>query len=191
MIVGITGGIGSGKTTVAKIIEVFGFPVYYSDQRAKELMNENEDLKKQLKIYFGEELYQNDLLDRAKLAAKIFQDKEALFFVNSIVHPAVRADFNSWAKKQTVQPVFQESALLFEIGAQKVMDCTILVTANENTRIERVMKRDKCTRDEVLSRMKSQLVDAEKEKLASFIIQNDAQKLVIPQVLQIIEKLKS
>lgn len=188
--IGITGGIGSGKSTVAKIIEVLGFPVYYSDHQAKVLMNSSDEIREELNNHFGIDLYSDGTLNRKLLADKIFQNKEELNFVNQLVHPIVRQDFYLWSEKQTSKIVFQESALLFETGNEKNFTATILVTASDELRIQRVMKRDNCSRASVLERMKNQLKESDKRSKASYIIENNETESLIQQTLKIVEIIK-
>lgn len=173
-IIGLTGGIGSGKTTVAKFIEEFGFPVYYSDDRAKDIVNDNHDLKVKIKELLGDESYdENGFYNRKFVAAKVFNDKELLQSLNQIIHPAVRLDFEDWVKKQTKYLVFKETALLFELKLHKQCYRSVLVTAEDNLRIKRVMDRDGKTYREVQSVMEKQMPEKEKIKLANCIIYNN------------------
>ncbi|MCD1115942.1 dephospho-CoA kinase [Chryseobacterium turcicum] len=173
-IIGLTGGIGSGKTTVAKFIEDFGFPVYYSDDRAKEIVNDNEDLKLKIKELLGSDAYDKDeIYDRKFVAGKVFNDKELLQSLNEIIHPAVRLDFEDWVKKQTKYLVFKETALLFELKLHKQCYRSVLVTAEDNIRIKRVMDRDGKTYREVQSVMEKQMPEKDKIKLASCVIYNN------------------
>ncbi|UOE37700.1 dephospho-CoA kinase [Chryseobacterium oryzae] len=173
-IIGLTGGIGSGKTTVAKFIENCGFPVYYSDDRAKEIVNDNDDLKSKIKELLGEESYlQNGLYNRKFVAEKVFNDKELLQQLNEIIHPAVRIDFEKWVNKQTQYLIFKETALLFELKLNKQCYQSILVTAEDNIRIKRVMDRDGKTYREVQSVMEQQMPEREKIKIADFLIYNN------------------
>ncbi|MBD3904588.1 dephospho-CoA kinase [Chryseobacterium sp. Ch-15] len=173
-IIGLTGGIGSGKTTVAKFIEEFGFPVYYSDDRAKDIVNDDEDLKIKIKELLGSDAYDKDgIYDRKFVAAKVFNDKELLQSLNQIIHPAVRLDFEDWVKKQTKYLVFKETALLFELKLHKQCYRSVLVTAEDNLRIKRVMDRDGKTYREVQSVMEKQMPEKEKIKLANCIIYNN------------------
>lgn len=173
-IIGLTGGIGSGKTTVAKFIENCGFPVYYSDDRAKEIVNDNDDLKSKIKELLGEESYlKNGLYNRKFVAEKVFNDKELLQQLNEIIHPAVRIDFEKWVNKQTQYLIFKETALLFELKLNKQCYQSILVTAEDNIRIKRVMDRDGKTYREVQSVMEKQMPEREKIKIADFVIYNN------------------
>ncbi len=172
MIVGLTGGIGSGKSTVGSMFKELGIPVYNSDERAKELMHTSKTLRKQLLELFGEEAYINETLNKAFIAEKVFKDSAKLTALNRIVHPAVRKDFSTWAASQKAPYVIQETALLFENKAQKFYDRTILVTAPKEDRIQRVLARDNATRKQVLARMDKQLDDFEKLELADSVIEN-------------------
>lgn len=173
-IIGLTGGIGSGKTTVAKFIEDCGFPVYYSDDRAKDIVNDNDDLKIKIKKLLGEDSYdQNGLYNRKFVAEKVFNNKDLLQSLNEIIHPAVRADFEDWVKKQTKYLVFKETALLFELKLNKQCYRSILVTAEDNIRIKRVMDRDGKTYRQVQSVMEKQMPEKEKIKLADCVIYNN------------------
>ncbi|MDQ8143440.1 dephospho-CoA kinase [Chryseobacterium sp. CFS15] len=173
-IIGLTGGIGSGKTTVAKFIEDCGFPVYYSDDRAKDIVNDNEDLKVRIKELLGSDSYdENGLYNRKFVAEKVFNNKDLLQSLNEIIHPAVRLDFEDWVKKQTKYLIFKETALLFELQLNKQCYRSILVTAEDNIRIKRVMDRDGKTYREVQSVMEKQMPEKEKIKLADCIIYNN------------------
>ncbi|QQQ27580.1 dephospho-CoA kinase [Chryseobacterium indoltheticum] len=173
-IIGLTGGIGSGKTTVAKFIEDCGFPVYYSDDRAKDIVNDNEDLKVRIKELLGSDSYdENGLYNRKFVAEQVFNNKDLLQSLNEIIHPAVRLDFEDWVKKQTKYLIFKETALLFELQLNKQCYRSILVTAEDNIRIKRVMDRDGKTYREVQSVMEKQMPEKEKIKLADCIIYNN------------------
>ena len=190
---GITGGIGSGKTTVCKMFEQLGIPVYYADDRAKYLMQHEHFLIDQIKKHFGEEVYVNGKLDRRVLATKVFNDKAKLDVLNSLVHPVVFRDTERWMEEQKekkVPYVLKEAALLVETGSYKALDELIVVTAPLNARIERVTERDNTNADEVLARVKNQLPDDEKVKLANFVITNDnGLPELEQQVLKIHEKM--
>ncbi|KQT15331.1 dephospho-CoA kinase [Chryseobacterium sp. Leaf404] len=173
-IIGLTGGIGSGKTTVAKFIEECGFPVYYSDDRAKEIVNDNEELKLKIKALLGPQSYnEKGLYDRKFVSEMVFNDSELLQALNEIIHPAVRIDFEDWVKKQEKYLVFKETALLFELKLNKQCYRSILVTAEDNIRIKRVMDRDGKTYREVQSVMEKQMPEKEKIKLADCVIYNN------------------
>ncbi|MDW9379854.1 dephospho-CoA kinase [Chryseobacterium sp. JV558] len=173
-IIGLTGGIGSGKTTVAHFIEEFGFPVYYSDDRAKAIVNESEDLKIKIKELLGEESYdENGLYDRKFVASKVFNNNDLLHQLNEIIHPAVRIDFENWIKKQSKYLVFKETALLFELKLNRQCYKSLLVTAEDNIRTKRVMDRDNKTYREVEAVMEKQMPERDKIKMADCIIYNN------------------
>ncbi len=173
-IIGLTGGIGSGKTTVARQIEQKGFPVYYSDIRAKEIVNESESLKSQIISLLGAESYDAaGNYDRKAVAEKVFENTELLQQLNGIIHPAVRTDFENWVQQQHLPYIFKETALLFELGLDEDCYKSILVTAEDNIRIKRVMERDGKTYREVSNVMEQQLPEKDKIKKADFIIYNN------------------
>jgi dephospho-CoA kinase len=184
--IGITGGIGAGKSLVAEIIKAMGYPVYNSDERAKELTESNPKIKEGLIHLFGEEIYQNDTLNKFALAQAIFSDESLREKVNALIHPIVREDFNLWTLAQNNSLVFNESAILFETGSFKNFDAIILVYAPKELRIKRIMKRDNCSENEVLKRMNSQFSDEEKYQLTEFRVLNDEQTPLLKQVEQII-----
>ncbi len=182
--IGLTGGIGSGKTTVAKVLEVLGVPVYYADEAAKELMHSNELLKQQLILHFGRETYFEDgQLNRKHVSSIVFNNKEKLELLNSLVHPATIADAKEWFSKQQSPYVVKEAALLFESGTAEGLDYVIGVTAPAALRMKRVMDRDGVTADEVKRRMANQVDEALKMKLCDFVLHNSEQELLLPQVL--------
>ena len=187
--VGLTGGIGSGKSTVARVFEVLGIPVYYADEAAKRLMNENEDLKQAIIKQFGEGVYDKGQLNRKTLAEIVFNDPSKLELLNSLVHPATLHDAKIWLEKQTSPYAIKEAALIFESGAQKFLDHVIGVSAPTPLRIQRTMQRDGITREEVLARMDKQMDDSLKMKLCDFLIKNDEQEMLLPQVLELHKKL--
>jgi len=189
--IGITGGIGSGKSTVAKVFEVLGIPVYYADDAGKRLMNENLELKDQVKKIFGEDAYKNDLLDRKYLAEIVFKSPEKLALLNSIVHPATIADAENWMLQQTAPYAIKEAAIIFESGAQEFLDYVIGVYTPAPLRIQRTMHRDGITRDEVIARMDKQLDETIKMRLCDFVVVNDEQQLLIPQVVALHQKLSA
>jgi dephospho-CoA kinase len=187
--IGITGGIGSGKSTVAKVFEVLGIPVYYADEAAKRIMNEDEPLKQLIIQHFGEAAYKNNLLDRQYLASQVFDNKEKLELLNSLVHPATIRDGEAWMHKQTAPYAIKEAALIFESGTQDQLDYIIGVSAPAPLRILRAMKRDGSSRDQVLARMSKQIQEVIKIRLCDFVIYNDEQQAVIPQVTGLHQKL--
>ncbi len=173
-LIGITGGIGSGKTTVAKIIEEMGFPVYYSDDRAKNIVNDNEILKQKIIELLGENAYdENGFYNRKFVSEIVFNDNELLQKLNSLVHPAVKTDFENWVENQNAEFIFKETALLFELKLNEQCYKSVLVTAEENIRIKRVMDRDDKTYREVESIIEKQMPEKEKMKLADFVVFNN------------------
>ncbi len=189
-ILGITGGIGSGKTTITKYIESLGIPVYIADDEAKKLLDTPEVIK-ELTDTFSENILENNLVDKKKLATFVFGNKDNLKKLNEIVHPRVREHFINWVKQTNSEIVVKEAAILFESGAYKDCDFTILVTTPEDVRVERVIKRDNSNREDVLKRIRSQWSDEDKAKLADFIIQNvdlEKSKQEIDEILKKIEK---
>lgn len=173
-IIGITGGIGSGKSKVAEYISEMGFPVYHSDFWAKELVNLDEDLKNKIKALLGNEAYdENGKYNRKWIAEKVFDNKVLLEQLNKIIHPAVRIHFEEWVNAQTSELAFKETALLFELKLHETCYQSILVTAEENLRIKRVMDRDGRTYRDVKEIIDHQMPEAEKIKLANFIIENN------------------
>ncbi|PCE63676.1 dephospho-CoA kinase [Sediminicola luteus] len=170
--IGLTGGIGSGKSTVAGFFKELGVPIYNSDEQAKRLMIEDTTLIQGIKDLIGTEAYQEGQLNRGFIAQRIFNDEALLQAMNDLVHPAVRQDFLNWAEKQESPYVIQETALIFENGMQDFYDATILVTAPIHIRIERVLARDKSNKVAIQQRMANQLPDTKKEMLADHIIVN-------------------
>lgn len=189
--VGITGGIGSGKTIVCEILETMGYPVFYSDRVAKELMYSDSQLKSKLIDLIGAEAYIDGELNRPFIAQLVFSRPDLLAKINSLVHPRVREAFSQFAIANTDSKfVFNEAAILFETGAYKSFDAIILVTADEDLRIQRVMERDKITADQVKERMKNQWADKEKKKLTEFVVSNNANDLLVPQIENILAELQ-
>ena len=170
--VGLTGGIGSGKSTVAEMFRELGVPVYDSDEEAKHLMATSEDIKQQIVALFGKEAYLDEELNRKHIASKVFSDRGKLEELNSIIHPAVRTHFIEWRKGQTAPYVVQESALIFESGIQSMYDFVVLVTAPLDIRIKRVMERDDVAMEKVQDRIENQMGDHEKISLADFMVEN-------------------
>lgn len=185
--IGLTGGIGSGKSTVAKIFETLGIPVYYADDASKKMMNENEELKASIQKHFGKETYSNGELNRKHLSSLVFNNPEKLALLNSIVHPATIKDAEDWMQKQTAPYAIKEAALIFESGSQEFLDKVVGVYAPKAVRINRVMQRDNTSRDEVISRMNKQINEEIKMRLCDYVVTNDEQELLIPQVLKLHE----
>lgn len=175
-IIGLTGGIGSGKTSVAKILEENGFPVYYSDDEAKNIVNKDEVLKEKIINLLGKESYLNGIYNRKFVAEKVFSDTELLEQLNQLIHPAVRIDFNNWVISQNSEFVFKETALLFELKLNEQCYKSVLVTADDNLRIKRTMDRDGKTYREIEAIMQKQMPEKEKIKLADYIIYNNSDR---------------
>jgi dephospho-CoA kinase len=193
VLVGITGGIGSGKSTVAKIFSILGIPVYFADDRAKWLMGNDEVLKTQIKKLFGTESYFSDgNLNRTFLAKEVFSNPEKVKAINSLIHPAVGKDFSDWASKQTTPYVLKEAALIFETGSHEALDHVINVSSPLKVRIARTLMRDPFRSEEQVNQIiNQQLPDEQKNELADFVIKNTDNKLLIPQVLKIHQQLVS
>lgn len=187
--IGITGGIGSGKTTVCKIFELLRVPVFYADAVAKTIMFTNNELKGSIISAFGAESYSTDgSLNRKHLASIVFNNPVRLNILNSLVHPAVFKAFDVWASEQKFPYVIKEAALLFESKSYTLCDYSILVKSPMQLKIERIIKRDGISADEVRLRMNRQLADEEKENLCDYVILNDEKSLVISQVLELHEQ---
>ena len=184
-VVGLTGGIGSGKTTVANFFNELGVPVYIADIEAKKLMNESPELRTKISALFGIRAYVNDLLDRKFISSEVFFDKAKLEALNNIVHPAVRADFELWKQHQKSVYVIYETAILFEQGGNRNCNLTILVTASRESRIERLHKRDNSTLEEIEARMSHQWPDSKKRELADFVIENEQLEETLKKVKEI------
>ena len=187
--VGLTGGIGSGKTTVAEIFYSLGIPVYNSDERAKYLMENDPSLRGAIIEYFGEESYRSEGLNRLYLSKEVFSDKSKLQKLNSLVHPVVGNDFAAWCKDQSAPFVVKEAAILIESGGYKGLDKIIIITASENTRMDRVMDRDNAKASEVRNRINNQMADSERLEYADFIVNNDGKEMLIPQVKEVFNRL--
>jgi dephospho-CoA kinase len=189
--IGITGGIGSGKTLVCSVFRLIGAEIFEADRVAKELYSGDENVKRELTELFGHGIYTpGGTLNRQRLAAIIFRDRGALQKVNDIVHPLVKAEFEKWVQQKTGIYVLHEAAILFESGFYKLMNANILVTAPDDLRIKRVMDRDHISRKDVLIRMQNQYPEEESLKLADFVIRNDGSEFIIKQVLDIDKKIK-
>jgi dephospho-CoA kinase len=184
--VAVTGGIGAGKTTVCRIFNSLGIPIFNADVEAKNIMVTDLHIRTSLIESFGGDIYlENGALDRKKMAALIFNDNLALQKVNSIVHPAVHRYFGNWANQQTSPYVIEETAIVFEIGGSEKFDFVVTVTAPLDEKVKRVMHRDGSTKDQVLERMKNQWSDNEKIKRSHFAIYGGDEHLIIPQVIEI------
>lgn len=186
--IGLTGGIGSGKTTVAKIFEVFGVPVYYADEASKKLMNEYEPLKKNIKDFFGADSYTNGTLNKDYISKKIYDNPGNLQQLNAMVHPETLRDANEWMEVQTFPYLIKEAAILFEAGAYKFLDKVIGVSTPINLRIKYLQKRNSFTVEDIMKRINMQMNEEEKMKRCDYIIYNNEMQLLIPQVLKLHEK---
>ncbi len=187
--VGLTGGIGSGKTIASKIFEVLGIPVYQADIAAKSLMESNPILKNQLIEHFSENAFVDGKLNRKYIADIIFNDKEKLHLINSLVHPYTIQDGIEWMKKQTTPYAIKEAALIFESGTQSNFDYIIGVSSPQSMRLNRSIKRDNTNRELILEKMENQMDEQVKMKLCDFVLQNDEKTLLTPQVIAVHEKL--
>lgn len=193
LLVGITGGIGSGKTTVSKVFKSLGVPVYYADDRAKQLMVQDDALVIDIKALFGEESYDREgQLNRTYLAQRVFSDAQELEKLNALVHPAVGRDFANWVADHNTHPyLLKEAALIFEAGSYKQLDKVMVVTAPREERVKRVLLRDiHRSREQVLAIMEKQLSEGERKRRADFIIDNSGKVMVIPQVVGLDQKLR-
>jgi dephospho-CoA kinase len=188
-IVGLTGGIGSGKSAVLSIFSSQGVPCYQSDSSAKKLMHQDPELINQIKALFGDDLYEGEKLNRGKLAEVVFSDKSKLESLNAIVHPRVKEDFQLFLSQQNADYVIKEAAILFETGGAEDCDVTILVTAPEDLRIERVMKREKSKVEHIKSRMRHQWSDEKKIPMADYVINNIDWDKTLKKVEEIHQKL--
>ena len=188
--IGLTGGIGAGKTYVSKIFQQMGIPIFNADEQAKKCMVEDANLKAAVQLAFGESMYLKGVLQKDALAKIVFNNTEALAKLNAFVHPIVKQKFEDWCTQQSTSIVIKEAAILFESGAHLGLDAVVCVSAPENLRIERVKKRDGSSVAQIQSRMSKQMSQAEKEELADFLIVNDQVQLLLPQVLTIITEME-
>lgn len=187
--IGITGGIGSGKSVVATLLGLSGVPVYIADEESKRLTETSPVIREKLISLFGPDLYAGDKLDKRLLASHIFTDPEALKQVNTIIHPEVTRHFLDWASKQATPLCAIESAILFESGLDKIVDVRLMVYAPLETRIDRASNRDAVPREEIVRRIQNQLPDEEKRDRSDFVIKNDDKQALIPQVQRLIGEL--
>jgi len=189
--VGITGGIGAGKSLISRMFKSLGIPVFNADLEARKLMDEHTDLIAGIKKLFGQDIYKNGQLNRSFLAKKLFGDEKNLKKMNNLVHPLVIDEYNTWLQKQSQQPYsIKEAALLFEAGTYKELDKIILVYAPKTIRINRILMRDAYrSKSDIVSIIEQQMSENRKKKLSDYVIINDEQEMVIPQVLAIHEEL--
>ncbi len=190
--IGLTGNIGSGKSTVARIFNILGIPVYHADNEAKKFLD-TENVINELIARFGQIMLTDNKIDKKKLASIVFNNPDALLFLNNLIHPLVKEDFDNWCNSlaTTNKYVIQEAAILFESNFEKYVDKTILVIAPENIRMKRVTERDLISKEEVIKRMENQWGEDRKIKLADFVINNNGVELIIPQVMEIHKKIIS
>jgi dephospho-CoA kinase len=190
--IGLTGGLGAGKSLVARVFKAIGIPVYDSDLAARRLMEEDSHLKRELTALFGADVFDaGGRLERKKIAAKVFENEELLASLNAIVHPAVKEDYSAWVNKQDDSCVYviREAAIMLETGLYRDLDSIILVDAPEELRIERVMKRDGRSREEIQAILSRQWVAEKKREFASFVINNDGKDLILPVIINIHQQL--
>lgn len=187
--IGITGGIGSGKSIISDVLTCMGIPTYNADNASKRLISTRKDLITALKKLLGSDIYVHGVLDKKRMAQLIFSDKELLAKVNGIIHPAVIEDFLSWSESQGTPLVACETAILFESNMNKLMDATIAVTAPIETRIERCVKRDNATEEQIRARMNNQMSEEDRLHQADHIIVNDGKMAILPQIREIIKSL--
>ena len=187
--VGITGGIGSGKTLICQIFEKLGAPVFYADYEAKKILNHDKSVVDEVSSIFGNDIYDEAGINKARLANVIFNNQEALDTINNIVHPVVKSYFQNWLSTLNAPYAVEEAAILVETGAYKDLDYTFLVYAPKELRISRAMSRDGKSRQEIEERMKNQMPDEEKFQKVNGVIYNDNSRMVIPQILELHEQL--
>jgi dephospho-CoA kinase len=182
---GVTGGIGSGKTSVCRVFNVLGIPVFSADHEAQEIMENDNEIIRSINSIMGKDLYDRGNLDRKELAAIIFNNNTLLKKINSLVHPAVFNHFIKWELEQTAPYVIMEAAILFESGASEFVDKVVTVVAPVEQRVERVIKRNKLSREQVTDRMRNQMDDESRIKLSDYIIHNSEDEMIIPAILKI------
>ena len=187
--IGLTGGIGSGKSYISEIFKKLDIPVFNADENAKIIVNSNKEVIKKIKLLFGNKIYCNDIIDSKKLADIVFSDKNKLMKLNKIIHPNVINLFKNWSVNQKKRFIIKESAIIFESKTNIDLDYVIAVSAPVNLRIKRVLNRDKIKREDVLKRINNQLDEKKLIELSDFIIVNDGIELLLPQITAIIEKI--
>ena len=191
MKIGVTGGIGSGKTSVCKVFNVLGIPVFSADREAKIIMDSDEGIIDKVKKITGKDLYSTGTLDRMRLAGLIFNNKNLLKEINSVVHPVVFEHFKIWAESVTAPYAIMEAAILIESKASKLVDRVVTIVAPVEERIERVVRRNNLTREQVLERINNQMTDEEKIRLSDYVIYNSEHEMIIPSILKIHEEILS
>ncbi len=188
--IGITGGIGVGKTFVSEIFSRLGVPVFSADTEARKCMHDSDDLKNSITSHFGNGIYKKGILQKEILANIVFSDSKKLQELNNLVHPFVQNKFEIWQKEQTTPFVLKEAAILFESGANKGLDAVICISSAMEVRIKRVMERDKCSREKVMKRIAMQMPQETKEKLSDFVIINAENEKILPQILSVCKKIE-
>ena len=188
--IGLTGGIGSGKSYISTVFKKIGFPVFDADLNAKKCMHENKELRLAIINLFGSNIYNNGKLQTRELASIVFSDQIKLNALNQVVHPVVTEEFKNWCKNQDSDFVIKEAAILFESNTYKDLDFIISVSAPIEIRVKRVVSRDGCTANQVKERMRSQISDKERQKRADFLILNDGSSLLLPQIFEVIDRIK-
>ena len=186
--IGITGGIGSGKSVVSDLLRLQGVPVYNADTASKSLLVTDEKLISSLKVLLGEDIYQGGVLDKKRMASLIFSDKELLEKVNALIHPAVIADFERWANRQKASLLACESALIFESQMNTLFDAVVMVYAPESVRLRRAMLRDTATEEQVKARIQNQLSDEVKKSISDYVIVNDDKQALLPQLKELLAR---
>jgi len=186
---GITGGFGSGKTTVCKVFNILGIPVFYADFEAKKIMDNDLSIKERVNSLIGKDMYLNGSLDRTEFARLIFNDKILLKNVNSIVHPAVFESFNMWTREQTAPYVIMEAAILFESGASKLVDRVLTVVTPLEERIIRLLHGNKLTREQIMDRIHNQIDDDTRLRNSDYVIYNSENDLILPAILRVHEEI--
>jgi len=189
--IGITGGIGSGKTYVASVFQSLGIPIFNADIQAKKIMTSSGKLIKLVKEEFGNDIYKDSDLNKEKLASIVFSDSDKLQKLNSLVHPIVKEEFNNWYKKQTSPYVIKEAAILFESNSHIGLDAVICVSAPLELRVKRLLNRDNYSEKEIKKRIENQISQEEKQKLSDYIIVNDEKELLLPKIIRIHKELLS
>jgi len=185
--IGLTGGIGSGKTTISKVFKILEIPVYNSDEVAKHILSKNKLVRKKIVKHFGKQVLTKEKIDNKKISKIIFNQQEKLNFINSIIHPLVKSDFNNWCEEQKSKYIIKESAIIYKSNSDKELDYVIFVKAPLETRIKRIQKRDKKNKEEIFSIMKNQSPDDFLENKCDYIIKNDDNSFLIEQVLKLNE----
>jgi dephospho-CoA kinase len=185
MKLGITGGIGSGKTSVCRVFKILGIPVFSADPEASKIMNTDADIIRSITSLLGKDIYVDGSLNRLKLATLIFNDNKLLQKINSLVHPVVFKHFKIWAQEQNAPYVIMEAAILFESGASKLVDRIVSVIAPVEERVDRVIKRNRLSKDQVMDRIRNQMDDESRIKLSDYVISNSENDMIIPEILKI------